>query len=111
MTADGISEATYVAAVAVLYLALPDTPMRLGQTDLSLMRSHRDGAPLPLVESALLLGTLRRLTRNAALPPLPCVRAFAYFMPVITELQAQPLPAGYVTYLRAKLTKLSPTSA
>jgi hypothetical protein len=31
----------------------------------------------------------------------------AYFLPVIAELQLQPLPDGYLAYLRFKLQKLS----
>jgi len=61
----------------------------------------------PLVESALLLATLRRLARSAELPPLPKIRSLAYFLPVIEELQQQPLPNGYLDYLRLKLRKLS----
>jgi hypothetical protein len=63
--------------------------------------------PLSLVESALLLGTRRRLARPDDLPPLPRIRSLAYFLPVIAELQQQPLPAGYLDYLRLKLHKLA----
>jgi hypothetical protein len=31
----------------------------------------------------------------------------SYFLPVIAELQQQPLPDGYLEYLRLKLRKLS----
>jgi hypothetical protein len=50
---------------------------------------HRDGVPLPLVESAPLLATLRRVTRASDLPLLPKIRSLAYFMPVIEELRLQ----------------------
>ena len=59
------------------------------------------------VEAALLLATLRRLSRPSELPPLPKIRSLAYFLPVIAELQQQPLPDGYLDYLRLKLRKLS----
>ena len=36
-------------------------------------------------------------------PPLPQIRSLAYFQPVIAELQQQPLPDGYLDYLRLKL--------
>jgi hypothetical protein len=68
---------------------------------------RQNSVPLPLVESALLLGTLRRLARDSDLPALPKIRSLAYFLPVIQELQQQPLPAGYLDYLRLKVHKLS----
>ena len=108
MTAVGESDAAYVAAVLMLYTDLPDTPLRPSPTDQSLAHKlYRDAVPLPLVESALLLGTLRRLIRASDRPPLPRIRSLAYFMPVLEELQLQPLPDGYKDYLRLKLHKLS----
>jgi hypothetical protein len=99
-------DAGYVAAVLALYADLPDTPLRHSPMDHSVARKlHQEAVPLPLVESALLLGTLRRLTRSSDLPPLPKVRSLAYFLPVIAELQLQPLPDGYLEYLRLKLQK------
>ncbi len=104
----GAGEAIYVAAVLTQYADLPDTPLRPSLTDQALARKlHQDAAPLPLVASALLLATLRRLARSAELPPLPKIRSLAYFLPVIAELQMQPLPEGYLDYLRLKLQKLS----
>jgi hypothetical protein len=101
-------EATYVASVLILYADLPDTPWRPSPMDQSLARKlHQEAIPLPLVESALLLGTWRRLARADDLPPLPRIRSLAYFLPVIEELQQQPLPAGYLDYLRLKLRKLA----
>ena len=36
------------------------------------------------------------------------IRSLAYFMPVVEELQLQPLPYyGYVDYLRLKLQRLA----
>jgi hypothetical protein len=108
MTSAGSEETTYVAFVLTLYADLPDTPWRPSPMDQSLARRlHQEAVPLPLVESALLLGTWRRLARADDLPPLPRIRSLAYFLPVITELQQQPLPAGYLDYLRLKLQKLA----
>jgi hypothetical protein len=106
----GAEETIYVAAVLTQYTDLPDTPLRPSLTDQALARKlHQDAVPLSLVESALLLATLRRLVRADDLPPLPKVRSLAYFLPVIAELQQQPLPDGYLAYLRLKLQKLSHT--
>jgi hypothetical protein len=68
-----------------------------------------DRQPLPLVEAALLLGSLRRLIRPSDLPPLPRIRSLAYFQPVIAELQQQQLPQGYLDYLRLKFQQAAKT--
>ena len=108
MTPVGTEEAAYVAAVLMRYVDLPDTPLRPSLTDQALAHKlHSEAVPLTLVESALLLATLRRMTRSAELPPLPKIRSLAYFLPVIAELQQQPLPNGYGDYLRLKLHKLA----
>jgi hypothetical protein len=108
MTSAASDETTYVALVLTLYADLPDTPWRPSPMDQALARRlHQEAVPLPLVESALLLGTWRRLARADDLPPLPRIRSLAYFLPVIAELQQQPLPAGYLDYLRLKLQKLA----
>jgi hypothetical protein len=108
MTPTEGSDATFVAAVLTLFADLPDTPLRPSPADQSLARRlFTDAVPLPLIESALLLGTLRRLSRAPGLPPLPKIRSLAYFLPVIEELQLQPLPDGYLHYLRLKLRRLS----
>lgn len=95
----------YVAAVLMLYVDLPDTPLRPTPRDQWWARRlHEQGVPLSLVESALLLASLRRLIRPTDFPPLPPIRSLAYFQPVITELQQQPIPdpATYLDYLRRK---------
>ena len=102
------SDAVFVAQLLTLYLDLPDTPLRPSPADQSLARKlFIETVPLPLIESALLLGTLRRLSRAPGLPPLPKIRSLAYFLPVIDELKLQSLPDGYRDYLRLKLHRLS----
>jgi hypothetical protein len=101
-------EAAYVACVLTLYADLPDTPCRPSPMDQSLARRfHQEQIPLTLIESAFLLGTLRRLARPDDLPPLTRIRSLAYFLPVIAELQQEPLPAGYLDYLRLKLQRVA----
>ena len=100
------AEPAYVAAVLMLYVDLPDTPLRPSPQDQSMARRlYEQSVPLSLVESALLLASLRRLVRSRALPPLPKIRSLAYFQPVIAELQQQTLPDGYLDYLRSKFQK------
>jgi hypothetical protein len=94
----------YVAAVLMIYVGLPDTPMRASHADEALARNlYEQGVPLSIVEAALLLASLRRLLRPADRPPLSPIRSLAYFLSVITELQQQPLPDGYLDYLHLKL--------
>jgi hypothetical protein len=104
----GGEDVIYVAAVLTLYADLPDTPLRPSPMDQSVARKlHLEAVPLSLVESALLLATLRRRARSSELPPLPKVRSLAYFLPVIAELQLQPRPDGYRDYLRLKLQRVA----
>ncbi len=101
-------EAAYVATLIMLYLDLPDTPLRPSPQDQATARRlYQQGVPFSLAESALLLGSLRRLIRNSDLPPLAPIRSLAYFQPVITELQQQPLPNGYLDYLRVKFQQIT----
>ena len=68
--------ALYVASVLTLYVDLPDTPLRTSVSDQWLARRfHDDGVPLHVVETALLLGSLRRLTRPADAPRLSPIRS------------------------------------
>jgi hypothetical protein len=102
------SEAAYVATLIMLYIELPDTPLRAGPQDQSTAcRLYQQGVPLSLAEGALLLASLRRWIRDSDRPPLAPIRSLAYFQPVITELQQQPLPAGYLDYLRGKFQKVA----
>jgi hypothetical protein len=104
----GADAATYVTAVLLLYVDLPDTPLRASvQDQRQARRLHDRGIPLPLVESALLLGSLRRLVRPADVPPLSPIRSLAYFQPVIEELLSHPVPDNYLEYLQLKLRRMS----
>jgi hypothetical protein len=99
-------EAAYVAALIMLYIDLPDTPLRPGPQDRSIAQQlYQQGVTLSLAEGALLLASLRRSIRDRDRAPLPPIRSLAYFQPVITELQQQPLPDGYLDYLRRKFQK------
>jgi len=104
--------AAYVAAVVMAYIELPETPLSASLQDLrQARRLHDRGIPLHIVESALLLGSLRRLVRPADLPPLPAIRSLAYFQPVIDELLIHPMPENYLDYLRLKLNRIAARSA
>jgi hypothetical protein len=100
--------ASYVAAVVTLYLEMPDTPMRVSVSDQWLaLNFHQDGVPLETVETALLLGSLRRLIRPDDAPRLSPIRSLAYFRPVIEELCEHPAPNNYREYLQLKLRQIA----
>jgi hypothetical protein len=100
----GADPALYVATVLTLYIDLPDTPWRGSVQDQRQARAWFDrGVPLSVVETALLLASLRRAARPSDVPPLPRIRSLAYFQPVIDELLEQPISDGYLHYLRHKL--------
>ena len=101
-----------MAAGLILYVELPETPLRTSVQDhWQARRLHDRGVPLRLVESALLLASLRRLVRPANVPPLPPIRSLAYFLPVIEELLSHPVPDNYLEYLRLKLRQVARQSA
>jgi len=102
LTSDALLHAGF--RLLTLYLDLPDTPLRASIQDQRLAhRLFETRVPLSLVETALLLASLRRLCRPSDVPPLPRIRSLAYFQPVIEELQEHPIPNGYLEYLRFKL--------
>jgi hypothetical protein len=94
----------YVQTVLTLYLELPETPLRATPQDQMQARQlQQRGVPLMLIESALLLASLRRFLRPPGSLPLSPIRSFAYFQPVIEELLHNPVPDSYVEYLRHKM--------
>lgn len=97
-------QAHYIETLLNLYLSLPETPSQASQSDLRLAYSlYQRNIALEILEAALLLASVRRLFRDPALPPLPAIRSLHYFLPVISEIEASPLPQGYIHYLRRKL--------
>ncbi len=65
--------------------------------------------PLRIVEAAFLLASARRAARRPDAMPLGRIRSLHYFLPVLEELLAQPVPESYLAYLRTKLqTHLTP---
>ncbi len=97
----------YVQRVVELYAATPTTLGHVRTADRRFAdRLYDRGIPLELVRSALIFAAVRRLFRPYDVPKLPLVRSLHYFLPVIEELLADPLPAGYVWCLEFKLRHL-----
>ena len=94
--------ASYVAAVLILYINLPETPLRASAPDQWLARRlHDRGVPCGRICSPAGLST--PLVRSPDVPPLTPIRSLAYFQPVIEELVLAPPPDNYLDYLRLKL--------
>ena len=95
----------YLKTILDLYLALPETPARVSRSDRSLA-SHlfQQHMPASIVEAAFLFASARRLCRPNNAPALGPIRSLHYFLPVIEEIIRNPLPKGYLDYLRHKLT-------
>ena len=94
----------YIEKIISLYLSLPETPPRSSQDDIRMAHDlYRRKTPAEIVEAALLLATIRRLYRSPSLPKLAPIRSLRYFLPVIEEIIASPLPSNYLSYLRHKL--------
>ena len=95
---------SYVRAILRLYQQLPETPTQPSSRDCFCAHQlQQRGIPLALIESAFLLGSLRRLLRPPGAPPLLPIRSLAYFQPVIEELLHTPIPDSYIEYLRHKM--------
>jgi hypothetical protein len=106
----GVDE--FVTDVLNLYRQLPETPSKINPNDRKIATElHQRRIPLSTIESAFLLGSVRRLFRSPDIPPLSPIRSLAYFLPVIQELIDNPIPDNYVGYLRLKLHSLSGKTA
>lgn len=104
----GQNDTEYLSAVLKLYIELPETPSKANPYDKKCaVELYTRGVKLTIIESALLLASLRRLNRPHNMPPLSPIRSLAYFFPVIQEILEHPIPVDYLAYLRRKVALLS----
>jgi hypothetical protein len=100
----------YVAEVLRLYCLLPDTPDRPRPLDRRLAAElERRRVPLDLIRAAFILATARRTFSPSA--PLPAIRSLHYFLPILEEVQQEPLEPGYLEHLRQLLSAASNSAA
>ncbi len=104
MLTDPLDPRQYTKQLLELYLRTPGTLGHVRREDRRLaVELHHRGVSLRTAEEAFLLASARRCLRAPDALPLAPVRSLHYFVPVIEELLATPLPDGYYDYLRRKL--------
>jgi len=97
----------YVHAVIARYRRVIGPRVRARRDDRRLAADlHQRGVSLAVIETALLLATVRRRARPPEAPPLEPVRSLHYFLPVVEELLRSPPPNGYLDYLRETAGKV-----
>jgi len=107
MEAETSDRMQYVKQLLKLYCHTPGTLGRVRREDRRLsVELCRRGVSLQTIEDAFLLAAARRCLRAPDAPPLAPIRSLAYFVPVIEEVIATPLPGGFGDYLKHKLRKV-----
>lgn len=107
MEPDMLDVKRYTDQLLDLYRHTPGTLGRVRREDRNLARElHDRGVSPKMVQEAFLLATARRCLRAPDAAPLAPVRSLHYFVPVMEEVMATPLPDGYAEYLKWKLRKV-----
>lgn len=98
----------YVESVREWFERLGCTSGKFGAAETEAAKQLQGRAvPLSVVYDAMLLGACRKLDSWLNGRPTEPIRSMAYFEPLIAEIQAKPLPAGYSAYLRVKVQQFS----
>jgi hypothetical protein len=109
MNATSSDQRDYVRQVVELYRTTHGTLGRVRREDRRLAAElHGRGISISTLEQAFLLAAARRCFRSPDALPLAPIRSMHYFIPVIDEVLANPLDAGYAAYLKSKLKGLAP---
>jgi hypothetical protein len=98
---------TYIQSVRECFEGLGCTSGKLGAAGIETARLLQGRAlPLNLVLDAMILGACRKFDSwlNGGSPEP--IKSMAYFEPIIAEIHAKPLPAGYSDHLRNQLHRL-----
>jgi len=95
----------YVRTILDLYLGLPETPGQVSRLDRQLaLEWFKEKIPVPMIETAFLLASVRRLARDQKVHRLGPIRSLHYFLPVLEEVRRAPTPLSYLAYLRRKVS-------
>jgi len=99
----------YVAHVVGLYRSVPGASGAIRRADLRLAgQLHDRRVTIDALRAAMILATARRLFRSPDASPLAPIATLHYFLPLLDEIRAAPPDAGYIAYLKHKLTSLAP---
>jgi len=99
---------SYVESVRECFDGLGCTSSKFGPAEIETTRQlQRRAIPLGIIHDAMLLGACRKLDSWLNGGPVEPIRSMAYFEPLIAEIQAKPLPAGYSVYLQKKIQRFS----
>ncbi len=97
----------YIETVRECFEGLGCTSGKLGAAGVATVRQlQRRSIPLQLILDAMLLGACRKVDSWLNGGPSDPIHSMSYFEPLIAELQATPLPAGYSEHLRNQLKRL-----
>jgi hypothetical protein len=97
----------YIQQVRKLFLDLVPAATAFSDSDHCLAgRWFSQSVPLPIVEKALLLGSLRKQITRLNNPADPPIRSLHYFQPLLQEVQQTQVNGHYWDHLRDKLQKL-----
>ncbi len=100
----------YIETVRECFEGLGCTGAKLGAAGVATARQlQRRSIPLELVLDAMLLGACRKVDSWLNGGPSDTIHSMSYFEPLIAELQATPLPAGYSAHLKNQLQRLLKT--
>lgn len=102
----------FVDAILKMYLALPDTPDRFNSNDCFVAKAwFEQGISILQVQQAMTLAQIRRGFRRSDDIPLNPIRSLHYFVPIIQEIQTQPMDEKYFRYLQLKLKQITNLNA
>jgi len=97
----------YIQQILDLYRATPGTRGRIRPADRRLAEQlFRRRTDYETVRAAMLLAAARRTFRDPQAEPLQPIASLHYFLPIIREIEANPVEPGYVDYLQQRLARL-----
>ncbi len=102
----------YVRNILDRYRATPGTTGRIRNADRKLAEKlYRRGIVAENVTAAMTLAAARRTFRDPALGILEPIGSLHYFLPVICEIQRQPIDHDYLQHIETRLAECRSESA
>lgn len=99
----------YVQEILECYRTTPGTKGRIRHADRRLAEElYRRGIPAHYVRAALILAAARRTFRDPRLGTLEPIGSLHYFLPVLHEIQRQPIDPDYLLHIESRLADDAP---